>query len=98
MNKRREKAQSSTRLSGRAAAVCGAVLFVMALASPAIAYVGPGAGLGTQGALLILILVVLVMVVGLVLWPLRMLIRYRKAKVSKAELESRAPSTPRQAE
>jgi hypothetical protein len=84
MTEKLEKAQTLTRLPGRVAVVLGVGLFVMALAPAALAYVGPGAGLSMLGALLAVIAVVLATVVGLVLWPLRMLTRRGKAKADTA--------------
>ncbi|MGH9196231.1 MAG: hypothetical protein ACRD1T_10880 [Acidimicrobiia bacterium] len=95
MTERLEKAQILARLPGRVAAVLGAGLFVMALAPDALAYVGPGAGLGMLGALLAVIVAVLATVVGLVLWPLRMLTRRRKNKAGTAG-EPESGSAPRQ--
>ena len=45
----------------------------------ALAYVGPGAGLGLLAALAAVIGAVLLTIVGLFLWPLRALARRRKA-------------------
>jgi len=55
-------------------------LCTMALALPAMAYVGPGAGLGVLGTLLAVIIATLATVVGLVLWPVRALARRLKAR------------------
>jgi hypothetical protein len=44
------------------------------------AYVGPGAGVGMIGSLLAVLGAVLLAVVGLILWPLRMLKRRRQGK------------------
>ena len=49
-------------------------------APAALAYVGPGAGLGMLGVVLAVLAAVLATVVGLVLWPLRALARRRKKK------------------
>jgi hypothetical protein len=49
-------------------------------AAPAMAYIGPGAGLGILGALLAIGGIVVATVVGLVLWPIRMLRRRMHAK------------------
>jgi len=88
MTERLKKAQLLARLPGSVAIVLGVGLLVMALAPSALAYVGPGAGLGMLGALFAVMIAVLATVVGLVLWPLRMLIRRRKAKAETAgELE-----------
>lgn len=55
-------------------------------ATPAFAYVGPGAGLSLLGALWGLLLAVLTALVFLALWPIR---QYRKkARLRRAEAES----------
>jgi hypothetical protein len=53
------------------------------LASPCLAYVGPGSGVTMLWALLAVLAGILFMVLGLVLWPLRMLIRAIKRNKSK---------------
>lgn len=52
---------------------------VAALFAPdrAFAYLGPGAGLGMIGSLIAIVVVVLVVVLGLVVYPLRMLRKRR---------------------
>jgi|GEM_PF-1006551 len=62
---------------------CGLVLwcaFVMIfMASPALAYTGPGAGLSAIGAVLALIGAVVLALVGFVWFPIKRLIAARKA-------------------
>lgn len=55
-------------------------------ASPAIAYVGPGAGLTLLGALWGLIAAVVVSVGFILLWPLRRLMRRNKQAVSDRQV------------
>jgi hypothetical protein len=55
-------------------------LFAAAFACPAMAYVGPGAGMGILGALLAILLAIVATVVGIVLWPVRAITRRLKAK------------------
>lgn len=54
-------------------------VLLLAFAPAAMAYVGPGAGLGVLGVLLAIITAVLATIVGLVLWPLRVIKQRRKA-------------------
>lgn len=68
--------------------LCAATLIVSCFAPNALAYVGPGAGLGILGAILAVIAAVLASVVGLVLWPIRRYLRRRKEPQTKAELSS----------
>lgn len=56
--------------------LCSPILFA---ASPAFAYLGPGAGLGMIGSLIAIVVVGLVIVLGLVVYPIRML-RKRNAE------------------
>ena len=62
----------------------------LALAPPAAAYVGPGAGFAFVGSFLSLAMAFIVGVASLLIWPLRVLVRtlrgaqgYKKAKVKK---------------
>ena len=57
-----------------------ALLAVAPLAAQA--YVGPGAGVGMIGSLLAVLGAVLLAIVGLILWPLRMLKKRRHKKDS----------------
>jgi hypothetical protein len=63
----------------RGAAPCLTLVIAAALwiglSEPALAYVGPGAGLGAIGAFLGLVATVLLTVGVLVLWPVRRLLR-----------------------
>lgn len=63
----------------RAAFVLGAVGGVILAAGPAMAYVGPGAGLTLVGSLVALIVAGAVVLAGLVLFPLRMALKRRRA-------------------
>ena len=58
------------------------------LAGNCLAYVGPGSGITMLWALLAVLGGILFMVLGLVLWPLRILIRAIKRKKSKNESEN----------
>jgi hypothetical protein len=62
----------------------------MAIAPAAMAYIGPGAGLGVLGALLAVLGGVVVTLFGIVLLPMRLLRRRRKANsVEKNSDETR---------
>jgi uncharacterized protein (DUF2062 family) len=58
-------------------------------AGPAAAYLGPGAGLGMIGSLIAVIIVALVVILGLVIYPVRML-RKRRRKATAANSESKS--------
>ena len=55
------------------------IFAVVILATPAVAYVGPGAGLTMLGALWAVIAAVALVLVGIVIWPVRLYLRRRKA-------------------
>ena len=75
MNKRLSRAQN-----------CSVVAAMLVLFSPlASAYVGPGAGLGLLGAALAMLAAIVVTVVGLVMWPLRVLRRRKKVQAEAAD-------------
>jgi hypothetical protein len=90
MNERTDKA-CNAHIPQRIAAAIGIGMFAATVAAPALAYVGPGAGLGVLGALLAVLTAVLATVVGLVVWPLRMAMRRRKGKTSAAEATASGP-------
>lgn len=54
--------------------------FLASMTGTADAYIGPGAGLGLVGFLIAVIIAVLVIFLGLILYPLKMLIKYIKSK------------------
>lgn len=57
-----------------------ACALVLALASPAVAYVGPGAGLTAIGAALAFVGAVVLAIVGFVWYPIKRLLRSRARK------------------
>jgi hypothetical protein len=60
-------------------------LCACAFAPAALAYVGPGAGLGVLGAMLAILAAVLATVVGLIVWPVRMIMRRRRRNATAGE-------------
>ena len=62
-----------------------ALLLLSLSASPAAAYVGPGAGLTLIGSLLAVVAAVLIAVIGLVLFPLRLLMKKMKAAKTQSD-------------
>ena len=62
------------------------ILLALGLSAPALAYVGPGAGLGAIGAALGLIAAVVMAVGAILFWPIRRLIRrFRKYPALNAD-------------
>lgn len=55
-----------------------AAIFTIAVAGPASAYIGPGAGLGLLGALWGLVVAVGVSLAFVLMWPLRRFLKRRK--------------------
>lgn len=67
---------------------CSSVLLLLFLvASPAMAYIGPGAGLSLLGALWGLVAAVGAALLFVLLWPFRRMLR-RKREAKKAEAEA----------
>lgn len=52
----------------------------MTVPSAVLAYVGPGAGLGALGIVLAVVAAILMSIVGLLLWPIRLLSHRRKLR------------------
>lgn len=63
--------------TGKIAAGLGLVL-TFGWAGPALAYIGPGAGLSLLGALWAVVAAVLAALLFLLIWPLRRLLRQRR--------------------
>jgi cytoskeletal protein RodZ len=72
------------------------LIFTILFAGPAVAYVGPGAGISVLGALWGLIIGV-VMALGVILfWPIRMMIRKIKANKTASSSSSEADTSETQ--
>lgn len=56
-------------------------LYLVLVPNIAAAYLGPGAGLGMIGSLIAIIVVALVIVLGLIIYPVRMLRKRKKQAV-----------------
>jgi hypothetical protein len=65
-----------------------ASLLVSFASTPALAYLGPGAGLGMIGSLIAVILVASVIVLGLVIYPIRLMRKRRASAIG-------APDSPK---
>lgn len=53
--------------------------------APVLAYVGPGAGISVLGSLLGILATIVVAIAAIVMWPLRKLMKRRKAATDPAE-------------
>lgn len=67
-------------------------LALLALATPASAYIGPGAGVSVVGSLLNTVIVVVLALLAILLWPLRLL--WRKLRARKPAQSPKNPATP----
>lgn len=65
--------------------VIGAAVVLAATATPALAYVGPGAGLSLLGALWGLLAAVFAAVGYIVMWPVRHMLRRRRCRDGGAQ-------------
>lgn len=61
---------------------------------PAMAYVGPGAGITILGALWSVILAIALAIGAVLFWPIRVLIRRRRNRASKAVNDKAGASRP----
>jgi membrane protein implicated in regulation of membrane protease activity len=55
-------------------------LILLALAGPALAYIGPGAGISVLGSLLSILATIFVAIGAIIFWPLRKFMKRRKAR------------------
>jgi Na+-driven multidrug efflux pump len=79
---------STSTVAARLVVVSSAVA-AAGFAPVAVAYVGPGAGLGVLGAALAVLAAIVVTVIGVVVWPVRMLMRRRKQRADEAAARTR---------
>lgn len=70
------------------------ILFSAGLSASALAYVGPGAGLGAIGAALGLIAAVVIALGAILFWPIRRLMRRGKAKLAQKSDAAASAETP----
>ena len=57
-------------------------LMLLILTSPAVAYVGPGAGISVLGSLLGILATIFVAIAAIIFWPVRKYIKRRKARLA----------------
>ena len=55
------------------------------LSTPALAYIGPGAGISVLGSLLGILATIVVAIGAIIMWPLRKLLKKRKQAAAEAE-------------
>lgn len=56
------------------------VCLLLAMTSPAVAYIGPGAGISVLGSLLGILATMFVAIGAILFWPLRKLLKRRKSR------------------
>jgi membrane protein implicated in regulation of membrane protease activity len=66
-----------------------ALLLLALIASPAAAYVGPGAGISVLGSLLGILATIFVAIGAILFWPIRKMMKRRKARK-----ETEVPGNP----
>ena len=71
--------------------LCAAGLVTVLLAQPALAYVGPGLGLATIGAILGGIAAIFLAIVGVFWYPIRSMVRKRRA-AAEQQVQQRDPT------
>lgn len=59
-------------------------LFLLLTAAPALAYVGPGAGISVLGSLLGILATIVIAIGAIIMWPLRKVLKKRKAAAAEA--------------
>lgn len=87
---------SAPRYRGIIAACVG--LMAIAAVSPAVAYVGPGAGLSLIGALWAVVVAVAAALFFVVAWPIRRMLKRRKLAPAVAATEPAGDTGPRPAQ
>ncbi|MGA9575467.1 MAG: hypothetical protein WBS20_16115 [Lysobacterales bacterium] len=60
------------------------LITLLAMAMPADAYIGPGAGISVLGSLLSILATIFVAIGAILLWPLRTFMKRRKARREEA--------------
>ena len=73
-----------TRARTRPAAWILAAAAAWTLATPALAYIGPGAGFAAIGSVLVLLLAFVAAILSLLTWPFRLLISYLRGRKTYA--------------
>ena len=63
-------------------------------ASPALAYIGPGAGIGAIGTFFAVIGAVVLLIVGFLWYPVKRMLRKKKAAPVQASTADNSDSTP----
>ena len=66
----------------------------LTLSSQAVAYVGPGAGISVLGSLLGILATIVLAIGAIVLWPLRKMMKRKKAKAAESAASTSGPEQP----
>lgn len=67
-------------------------LLALLISSPAIAYIGPGAGISVLGSLLGIIVTIVVAIGAIVMWPLRKLLKKKRANAANTDSTETDPA------
>lgn len=63
-------------------------VLLMAIATPLMAYIGPGAGISVLGSLLGILATILIAIGAIIFWPVRKFLKRRKAGASAVGAEA----------
>lgn len=69
-----------------------AILLLTVPAAPALAYVGPGAGISVLGSLLGILATIFVAIGAILFWPVRKLLKRRKSASAPSEATDSPPA------
>jgi hypothetical protein len=69
------------------------LIIALLLSSPLSAYIGPGAGISVLGSLLGIIVTIVVAIGAIIMWPLRKLLKKRRAGPSEEPRGEPNPNT-----
>jgi hypothetical protein len=80
--------RNASPIIGRVLRNVALVLGVACLPSAALAYIGPGAGLSIVGSIVAVLGTIVVAIVGFVWYPIRRMLKKRRAAAAKAEMKN----------
>lgn len=79
---------------GAAALAVALTVIFAGMASPALAYIGPGAGIGAIGTFFAVIGAVVLLIVGFLWYPVKRMLRKKKQAPVQANTADNSDSTP----
>ena len=64
------------------------LLLALLMTTPAVAYIGPGAGLPVIGSLLAILSTILLAIIAIVAWPVRKMLKKKKARAAEESADT----------